>query len=93
MGRRRRGVRGVAGVEIVELEGDLELIIDRNQELHGVLFDPSDPAPLRAIAAELAAGRLRPVISDVLPLEQAADAHRRLEEGHLQGKLVLEVRH
>jgi NADPH:quinone reductase-like Zn-dependent oxidoreductase len=57
-----------------------------------VLFDPSDPGPLRAIAADLEVGRLRSVVSDVLPLERAAEAHRRLEAGHLQGKLVLEVR-
>jgi NADPH:quinone reductase len=81
---RKRG----RAVEIV----DLEPLIDRNQELHGVLFDPSYPGPLRAIAAELAAGRLRSVVSDVLVLEQAAEAHRRLEAGHRQGKLVLEVR-
>ena len=85
---RKRG----RAVEIVGLEGNLELLIDRNQELHGVLFDPSDPAPLRAVAAELTAGRLRPIVSDVLALEEAAEAHRRLEAGHQQGKLVLEVR-
>jgi NADPH:quinone reductase len=85
---RKRG----RAVEIVDLGGDLESLIDRNQELHGVLFDPSDPDPLRAIAAELAAGRLRSVVSDVLALDQAAEAHRRLEAGHRQGKLVLEVR-
>ena len=77
---------------IVDLEGNLESLIDRNQELHGVLFDPADPGPLRAIAAELAAGRLRSVVSEVLPLERAADAHRLLEAGHRQGKLVLQVR-
>jgi NADPH:quinone reductase len=85
---RKRG----RAVEIVDLEGDLELLIDRNQELHGVLFDPSHPGPLRAIATEMAAGRLRSVVSDVLALEQAAEAHRRLEAGHRQGKLVLQVR-
>jgi NADPH2:quinone reductase len=84
-------MRGRA-VEIVDLEADLELLIDRNQELHGVLFDPADPEPLRAIAAELAARRLRPVVSGVLGLGQAAEAHRRIEAGHRQGKLVIEVR-
>ena len=36
-------------------------------------------------------GRLRPHLSDVLPLEQAAEAHRRVEAGHVAGKLVLTV--
>jgi NADPH2:quinone reductase len=78
-------------VEIAGIDGDVEEVIDRNLELHGVLFNPADPGPLRAVSAEFAAGRLRPVVSDVLPLADAADAHRRIESGHQQGKLVLEV--
>jgi NADPH:quinone reductase len=78
--------------EIVDLDGDIEPLIDHNQELHGVLFNPANPEPLRAVAAELEAGRVRPVVSEVLPLEDAAEAHRLLESGHRQGKLVLSVR-
>ena len=78
-------------VEIAGIEGDVEEVIDRNLELHGVLFNPVDPEPLRAVREELAAGRLRPAVSDVLALEQAAEAHRRIEAGHQQGKIVLEV--
>jgi NADPH:quinone reductase len=78
-------------VEIVDLDGDLEELIDRNQELHGVLFNPANAEPLHAVAAELEAGRVRPVVSDVLPLGEAAEAHRLLEAGHRQGKLVLTV--
>lgn len=37
-------------------------------------------------------GRLRPVIDALFPLEQVADAHRRLESGEHIGKIVLEVR-
>ncbi len=33
--------------------------------------------------------RLRPVVDDVLPMEEAAAAHRRMEEGETFGKLVL----
>jgi NADPH2:quinone reductase len=79
-------------VEIAGIEGDVEELIDRNLELHGVLFNPKDPGPLRAVAEELEAGRLRPVVSDVMPLADAADAHRQIEAGHQQGKIVLEVR-
>lgn len=37
-------------------------------------------------------GQIRPVIDSVLPLEDIAEAHRRLEEGSVAGKIVLEVR-
>ena len=33
--------------------------------------------------------QLRAHVSQTLPLAQAAEAHRRLEQGHMQGKLVL----
>lgn len=35
------------------------------------------------------AGRLRPVVDDVLPLDRAREAHERLEAGDVFGKLVL----
>ena len=82
-------------MEIAGLAGravDLEPLIDKNQDFRGVLYDPAYPDPLRAVAAELEAGRLRPLVSDVFPLDAAAEAHRRLEAGHRQGKLVLRVR-
>lgn len=37
------------------------------------------------------AGALKPRIGQVLPLKDAAEAHRILEEGHAVGKIVLEV--
>ncbi|MEA1014793.1 NAD(P)H-quinone oxidoreductase [Sphingosinicella sp. LY1275] len=39
----------------------------------------------------LESGRIRPVIDTVLPLEAAADAHRRMESSEHIGKIVLEV--
>jgi len=35
--------------------------------------------------------QLRPVIDSVLPLQGVAEAHRRLEEGGVKLKIVLEV--
>jgi NADPH:quinone reductase len=80
---------GRAG-SIVELAGDLELAIDRNITLHGVLMRPGR-AVLDTLAAEVHAGRLRPVVDQVLDLEDAATAHRRVETGRGQGKVVLRV--
>jgi NADPH:quinone reductase-like Zn-dependent oxidoreductase len=39
----------------------------------------------------VAEGRLRPFVEETFPLERAADAHERLEAGHVRGKLVLRV--
>jgi NADPH:quinone reductase-like Zn-dependent oxidoreductase len=80
---------GRAG-SIVELAGDLELAIDRNITLHGVLIRPGR-AVLDALAAEVDAGRLHPVVDQVLDLANAAAAHRRVETGRGQGKVVLQV--
>ena len=46
-------------------------------------------AELLAAAPHFFAGRLVPVIDEVIPLARAADAHRKLEEGRQFGKLVL----
>ena len=72
---------------IVDLTGDLELAIDRNIDLHGVLMRPGRDR-LYELAAEVAAG-VRPTVTDTYPLERTADAHRRLEAGRVGGKLVI----
>ncbi len=50
----------------------------------------NDPARLAALVASVAAGELRVPIARVLPLGQAAEAHRLLEAGGVGGKLILE---
>jgi len=47
-------------------------------------------ADLLAVLEHVAAGRLRPVVHAVMPLAQAADAHRMLEDRAAIGKVVLE---
>jgi NADPH:quinone reductase-like Zn-dependent oxidoreductase len=51
----------------------------------------SDTATLTAIAELIDAGELTVHVDREFPLEQAADAHRLLEEGHTRGKIVLRV--
>ena len=36
-------------------------------------------------------GKLKPRVESTLPLEEAARAHRAIEEGHVQGKVVLQM--
>jgi NADPH2:quinone reductase len=74
---------------IVDLSGDLDLAIDRNVDVHGVLLRTGRDR-LDALAAEVAAG-LRPTVVATYPLERVADAHRRLEAGGVGGKLVITV--
>lgn len=76
---------------IAGLAGNLDLVLDLNLTLHGILVRP-EQCRLEAIATLVADGALRPIIDQVLPLAEAAQAHRRLETGHGQGKIVLAVR-
>ncbi len=55
------------------------------------LFVQPSTADLGLLAALVDAGRLTVHIERVLPLAQAADAHRLVEAGHVRGKVVLAV--
>jgi len=46
---------------------------------------------LRRCSGPLERGELRIEVQRTFPLEQTADAHRLLEQGHVQGKLVLTI--
>ena len=48
-------------------------------------------AELALLSSFLVASGVRPLIDDVAPLEQAADAFARLERGDVYGKLVLDL--
>ncbi|HWH21790.1 MAG TPA: zinc-binding dehydrogenase, partial [Allosphingosinicella sp.] len=47
----------------------------------------------RHVWPHIESGRIKPVIDSVFPLEQAADAHRRMESSQHVGKIALEVAH
>ncbi len=91
-----------SSIECLSPEGRLVSIVDhdhphnllnaysKNAALHFVFTSP-DAARLATIATLVERGQLRPVISAELPLQDAAEAHRRLESGGLRGKIVLRV--
>jgi NADPH:quinone reductase-like Zn-dependent oxidoreductase len=60
----------------------------RGLRQHWFLIHP-DLAKLEELVAAVAAGRLRTRVDRVLPLAEAAEAHRLVEAGGLHGKVVL----
>lgn len=60
--------------------------------ISAVQFSPEEAdRRLRAVLAEAAAGRVAPVIGRTYPLEDAAEAHRRIEARDVVGKSLLLV--
>ncbi len=53
------------------------------------VFVRPDSAQLSWLGDLADSGRLRVEVQRTFPLEQAAEAHRQLEDGHVRGKLVL----
>ena len=67
---------------------DIRFLFSRQLSLLGSYMGTK--GELLAAARFFFGGRLRPVIDMVVPLEKAAEAHRRLEEGRQFSKIVLE---
>ena len=68
---------------------DLRHVFFRQIQVLGSTMGPK--GSLFSILEHVKAGKLRPVVDRVLPLAQAADAHRALEARDAFGKIVLEV--
>ncbi|MGF6888911.1 NADPH:quinone reductase-like Zn-dependent oxidoreductase [Nocardia sp. GAS34] len=72
---------------------DAELIAKfeaAGKHFSGIAVDP-DPVALRGLVDLVEQGKLRVHVQATFPFEQIADAHRLIESGHLQGKVVLTV--
>lgn len=63
---------------------DLDQILDDNITVHGVLIQ-DDGDRTRKLSSLLSDGAIQPVVSTVLPLTEAAEAHRIVESGHAGG--------
>ncbi|MBM9503759.1 NADP-dependent oxidoreductase [Actinacidiphila acididurans] len=92
--------RGVVGVS-VELTGDPDRVVtiadNAGAAEYGVRFSGAAPGATRHVPALeealalFAAGKLKITIQRAYPLEQAAQAQREIEAGHVTGKIVLTV--
>lgn len=71
-------------------EVDLRQIFFRNVQVMGSTMGPR--GTLFDIVRHVQAGRLRPVVDRVVPMEQVREAHRALEAREAFGKIVLEHR-
>lgn len=71
-------------------QGDLTLLYQRNVALHGV-FLTRERRRLEEMRPLFERGQARPIIDQVLPLEQVRHAHERLDSGHGRGKVVLQI--
>ncbi len=69
---------------------DIAPIVFQNQTLHGI-FLVREAGRLQEMAPLFSSGQVRPLIDEVLKLEEVGKAHRRLDTGHGRGKIVLTV--
>jgi NADPH:quinone reductase len=75
---------------IVSLQGDLTPAYRLNQTIYGV-FLTRERRRLDEMTRLIERGQVRPLVDEVLPLNEVAKAHERLESGHGGGKVVLRV--
>ena len=89
----------IAFLKTPQVTLDLSQVMRRRLWITGSTLRPRSveekSALARAVEAKVwplvSGGRFRPVIDTVLPLAQAAEAHRRMEAGSHIGKIVLDV--
>lgn len=75
---------------ILPPQGDLTLLYQKNIALHGV-FLTRERKRLEEMRPLFERDQVRPIIDQVLPLEEVRRAHERLDSGHGRGKIVLEI--
>ena len=75
---------------IISLQGDLTPGYRLNHTFNGV-FLLRERARLDEMTRLIERRQMRPLVDEVLPLDQVAKTHERLESGHGRGKVVLRV--
>ncbi len=88
------GMQGGVAAEI-----DLGVLLRRNGTVHATTLRGRTPEQKAEICTQverhvwpwIAAGIVKPVVDRVVPMTDAADAHRALEAGDVTGKIILTV--
>jgi NADPH2:quinone reductase len=75
---------------ILGAQGDLTPHYQKNQTLYGV-FLTRERTRLEELGTLIERGQVRPLVAEVLPLEEVGRAHERLDSGHGRGKVILRV--
>ena len=75
---------------ILGTEGDLTPFYFKNLTVHGVLL-LRERRRLDEMSVLIERGQMKPLVDEVLPLNQVRKAHERLDSGHGRGKIVLRV--
>lgn len=75
---------------ILPPSGDLSSLYTKNQTLFGT-FLTREGKRLREMTPLFERGQARVIVDTVLPLEEVAKAHERLDSGHGTGKIILRV--
>lgn len=75
---------------IVSIDGNIGGMQSRNLTLYYGFMERT-ATKIQALARLLERRQLRPVVDSIFPLEQVADAHRKIEGGGMRGKIVLTV--
>ena len=88
----RRGFEAVRdGGRVVTIVAFGEEVVPGRGITHRAFSARSERRKLEKLSGMFDAGELRVEMEDVLPLEQAAEAHERVEAGHTRGKIALRV--
>ncbi len=79
-------------VTVTGVQGDLNAAIGKNITVHFVHLDRPRPK-LEALSTLIERGQIKPVVGMTFPLNQVAEAHKKLEQGGegVHGKIVLQV--
>ncbi len=75
---------------IVRVDGSVNDMQIRNQTLYFGFMERTREK-IQTLARLAERGQVRPLIDSSFPLEQLADAHRKIESGGMKGKIVIQI--